>query len=176
MTRTFEVGQPHSPSPFGNTISNIFTQKHKAKIQLYLKVLYVVGYIWSKVMKVLRFLYEMLRIFNYCLHFIILLVGLVQFPFLIPIILFRVEIFFPRKYRYRIGLYLDIVEEENADYYIEPEDVEKLSKSQLYFLLIVRNYIQSVLKLYKSIEVDMKKRCEDLEYKKRMRLLKKNPK
>lgn len=40
-------------------------------------------------------------------------------------------------------------------------------------MLIVRNYIQSVLKLYKSIEVDMKKRCEELEYKKRMRQFKK---
>ena len=43
-------------------------------------------------------------------------------------------------------------------------------------LLIIRNYMKFVLRLYKSIEVDMKKRCEELEYKKRMRLLKKNQK
>lgn len=33
-----------------------------------------------------------------------------------------------------------------------------------------------MLQLYNSIEVDMRKRCEELEYKKRMRLMKKNQK
>jgi hypothetical protein len=51
-----------------------------------------------------------------------------------------------------------------------------LSKGELYFFLLVRNFIQSVLQLYNSIEVDMRKRCEELEYKKRMRLMKKNQK
>ncbi len=82
----------------------------------------------------------------------------------------------PRKYRHKIGLYLDIVEEENADEYLEPEDIKKLSKGELYFFLLVRNFIQSVLQLYNSIELDMRKRCEELEYKKRMRLMKKNQK
>lgn len=33
-----------------------------------------------------------------------------------------------------------------------------------------------MLKLYKAVEMDMKRRCEDLEYKKKMRLLKKTQK
>lgn len=79
-----------SSSTFTHSITQIFTDKHKAKIDLYMKVFYFIGYLWSKLSKVFHFLYETLRIFNYCLHFIILLVGVVQFPFIIPIILFRV--------------------------------------------------------------------------------------
>ena len=51
----------------------------------------------------------------YTSHFIIILVGLIQFPFLIPLILIKLEIFVPKRYIYRIGLYLDIIEPDYED-------------------------------------------------------------
>ena len=97
-----------------------------------------------------------------------------QFPFAIPFLLFKIEVLVPHRYKYKIGLYLDIVEEDASDDGLEVEDFERLSKVEIYALVLVRNYIRAVLRLYKSIETDMKKRCEELEYKKRMRQLKKN--
>lgn len=94
-----------------------------------MKILYIAGYFWSKIYRVLSFFYETLRLLNYIAHFIILLVGVVQFPFLIPIILVRLEVFIPERFRYKVGLYIDILEpEDSTSYEIDIEDIEKLGK------------------------------------------------
>ena len=51
-----------------------------------------------------------------------------------------------------------------------------LTKFELYFFLCVRNYMRYVLTIYRSVEQDMKKRCEQLEYKRKMRQMKKTQK
>lgn len=57
---------------------------------------------------------------NYILHFLIVIVGIFQIPFLVPIIIVRLEMLLSKKYIYRLEVYLDILEpdETDPDYFI----------------------------------------------------------
>jgi hypothetical protein len=90
VNHSFNPGETSGNTSFVAQAASVFTDKHRAKVEFYFRFLSVAGFAWNKLAKIFKFTYEMLRIFNYILHFIVLLAGVVQFPFAIPFILLRV--------------------------------------------------------------------------------------
>ena len=74
-----------------------------------MRSLNVISYIWHKITKIGGIMLFILGMLNYCLHFMVIIVGIIQLPFLIPVILIRIENYVPRKYRYRMLIYLEIL-------------------------------------------------------------------
>lgn len=91
------------------------TEKHRLKLAVYSKIINITWYFYQRINSILITIYSTFRILSYTSHFIILVVGLIQFPFLIPLILIKLELFIPKKYIYRLGLYLDLVEPDYHD-------------------------------------------------------------
>lgn len=54
-----------------------------------MQMAYYLGYFGAKIGKSINLVYVTLRALSYISHFMILLVGIVQFPFVVPILLIK---------------------------------------------------------------------------------------
>jgi hypothetical protein len=90
LSRSFNPGDAPSNTSFAAHAASVLTNKHRAEIEFYFRFLTVAGFAWSKLVRLFKLTCEMVRIVNYILHFIVLVAGVVQFPFAIPFILLRV--------------------------------------------------------------------------------------
>ena len=57
VAQVFSGGDVQANSSFIASAASMFTDRHKAKIQFYLKFLYFGGFVWDKLAKIFRFVY-----------------------------------------------------------------------------------------------------------------------